>query len=131
MLSKELKLFQFLTVVRPELVLTIQENNDAPDTVLLQKDENSLFQKWKRKNLDEVDDWFTLFNVETEMYLSAKSDSETITESKSILTAKIRGGTFSLLLDFLNCPLKGSAEMCSKIQTKCYLDDSSEGQYRN
>ena len=75
---------------------------DVEDTLEVSKDEDSnnivleyqgslgsdllSRQRWKRNVLDDVDDWFTLYNEATDKYLTARDDvreDNTFGESKN------------------------------------------------
>ena len=40
-------------------------------------------QQWKREDQDEVDHWFTLFNPEKKIYLTAETSTAIITTCKN------------------------------------------------
>ena len=84
----------------PNQVLTIDAVSD--DVTLKQFNFNKdstdhKYQLWMRKTLDGVDGWFTLYNEETKMYLTAEEASETVGEG----TYAIIGSTNYRIINIL------------------------------
>jgi len=63
--------------------LTVEENSNKVVLAKFPSPDGVERQSWKRELQDEVGRWFTLYNKETEMYLTAETGDETITKSKS------------------------------------------------
>ena len=57
--------------------------NATSDKITLEDEsEDNIYQQWTKEIMDEVDNWFTLYNEETDKYLTAYIANETIVDSK-------------------------------------------------